>query len=140
MKRLKIEGAGLAHYNGLNCRYRTAFINDNGDAIYFEFDTGHTYKGKKDTIWLHISHLFRADIKEDREKNYTRYLSDYETKTNARRLPYTKKTIKKVLEDLGLTNHEIDFIDYDFENHSTYAVHANGHKLNLGNAGGGVIG
>ena len=43
IRTLKIEKAGCADYNGLNCRMRTAFKNDKGETIYFEFHAGHVY-------------------------------------------------------------------------------------------------
>ena len=50
MKTLYFEPAGCVEYNGINCRIRTAFTNDNGKKIYLELFCGHRWKTHKETI------------------------------------------------------------------------------------------
>ena len=129
IKTLKIEEAGCAIYNGLNCRMRTAFKNDKGEAIYFEFHAGHVYqKNKPDFHYIAISHLFRLDIERDMRANYSSTLSPFEDSITRQKLEYTETNILHILSLLGLNNTNILYTDY-----KEYAVHTNnGYKL--GNA------
>lgn len=126
IKTLKIEKAGSAIYNGLNCRMRTAFKNDNGEAIYFEFHAGHVYqKNKPDYHYIAVSHLFRLDIERDMRANYSSTLSPFEDSITSQKLEYTESNILYILSLLGLNNINIVYTDY-----KEYAVHtSNGYKL-----------
>lgn len=128
-KTLKIEKAGSAIYNNLNCRMRTAFENDKGEIIYFEFHAGHVYtKNKPDYHYIAISHLFRLDIKRDMMANYSSLLSPFEDSITGQKLEYTEENILYILSILGLNNTSIIYTDYN-----DYSVHEiNGYKL--GNA------
>ena len=132
---LKIEEAGCAIYNGLNCRMRTAFKNNKGEAIYFEFHTGHVYtKNKPDYHYIAVSHLFRLDIERDMRANYSSLLSPFEDSITSQKLEYTEANILYILSLLGLNNTDIVYTDY-----KEYAVHtSNGYKL--GNADESIIG
>lgn len=128
-KVLKIEEAGSAIYNGLNCRMRTAFENDKGEAIYFEFHAGHVYyKNNAQYNYIAVSHLFRLDIEKDMRANYSSLLSPFENSITSQKLEYTEANILYILSLLGLNNIKIVYTDY-----KEYAVHTNdGYKL--GNA------
>ena len=126
IKTLKIEKAGCAIYNGLNCRMRTAFKNDKGEAIYFEFHAGHVYeKNKPDYHYIAVSHLFRLDIERDMRANYSSLLSPFEDSITRQKLEYTEANILYIFSLLGLNNTNIVYTDY-----KEYAVHINnGYKL-----------
>lgn len=128
-KVLKIEKAGSAIYNGLNCRMRTAFKNDKGEAIYLEFHAGHVYqKNKPEYHYIVVSHLFRLDIEKDMRSNYSSLLSPFENSITSQKLEYTEANILYILSLLGLYNTNIVYTNYN-----EYAVHTNnGYKL--GNA------
>ena len=125
-KVLKIEKAGCAIYNGLNCRMRTAFANDKGEAIYFEFHAGHVYqKNQPDYHYIAISHLFRLDIERDMRANQSSLLSPFENSITSKKLEYTEANILYILGLLGLNNIDLVYTDY-----KEYAVHTdNGYKL-----------
>ena len=134
IKTLKIEKAGCAEYNGLNCRMRTAFMNDKGEAIYFEFHTGHIYtKNKPDYNYIAVSHLFRLDIERDMRANYSSLISPFENSITSQKLEYTEANILYILSLLGLNNIDIVYTDYN-----GYAVHVkDGYQL--GNANESII-
>lgn len=120
-KVLKIEKAGCADYNGLNCRMRTAFKNDKGEKIYFEFHAGHVYyKNNTQYNYIAVSHLFRLDIVEDMNANYSKQISPFETSITQKKLEYTEENILYILSCLGLNNVNIVYTDYN-----EYAVHTN---------------
>lgn len=129
-KTLKIEKAGSANYNGLNCRMRTAFENDKGEKIYLEFHTGHVYyKNNTQYNYIAVSHVFRLDIKEDMNSNYSKQISPFETSITQQKLEYTEENILYVLSKLGLNNVNIVYTDYN-----EYAVHTVGGYV-LGDTG-----
>lgn len=129
-KVLKIEKAGCADYNRLNCRMRTAFENDRGEKIYLEFHAGHVYyKNNTQYNYIAVSHVFRLDIEKDMNANYSKLISPFETSITQQKLEYTEENIIYILSLLGLNNVNIVYTDY-----RDYAVHTNnGYKL--GNTG-----
>lgn len=133
-KVLKIEKAGCADYNGLNCRMRTAFENDKGEKIYLEFHAGHVYyKNNTQYNYIAVSHVFRLDIERDMRANYSSLLSPFEGSITSQKLEYTEANILYILSLLGLNNVNIVYTDY-----KDYAVHdSNGYKL--GNADKSII-
>ena len=131
---LDIEMAGTVEYNGMNCRNRTAFVDDLGRCIYFEFDAGHTnIKGNKHgDVWFHISHLFRIDIEKDKKANYTQDLQELADTINKQKRPYTIETLNTVLNEIGLTNHVVAFRD-GYAQDPAYRVHNEYGTYNFGN-------
>lgn len=126
IKVLKIEKAGSANYNGLNCRMRTAFENDKGEKIYLEFHAGHVYyKNNTQYNYIAVSHVFRLDIAEDMNANYSKQISPFETSITRKKLEYTEENILYILSCLGLNNINIVYTDYN-----DYAVRTkNGYVL-----------
>jgi hypothetical protein len=133
-KIIDVEMAGNVEYNGMNCRNRTAFVDDLGRCIYFEFDAGHTnIKGNKQgDVWFHISYLFRIDIEKDKNANYTQEMQELADTINKQKRPYTIETLNTVLNEIGLTNHVVAFRD-GYAQDPAYRVHNEYGTYNFGN-------
>ena len=124
---IKLNMAGCVNYNGINCRLRTAFENDKGEQIYFEFGCGHQYDNKQKNIikhFLHIDHLFRLDIEQDMKRSNSPTLREFEKTINAQRLEYTEQTIKDIIKLLGIKDLEkVIYTEYE-----EYTPHGKGYN------------
>lgn len=129
MKTLYFEAAGSPHadYNGINCRIRTAFINDFGSAIYLEISGWQGAKDKK--AMAHIWHCvetvkvrkfeFKTNRSDNGENDVRGLKSDFE---------YTPENIRKfVNEQLKCSFDNIVVLD----NLAGYRVHGKNGRYNL---------
>lgn len=122
-KTLYFEGAGWAEYNGINCRIRTAFTNNDGKKIYIEFLCGHTpnKKTKTEYHFLHCDycHYITNDPEID-DCNYSRLKCE---RKDTRHIEYTKENILDFINKNCNTNFENIIILDDL---AGFRVHADG--------------
>lgn len=92
-KTLYFESAGCAEYNGINCRIRTAFTNNDDKKIYIEFLCGHipNKKTKTEYHFLHCDycHYITEDPEID-DCNNSRLTCEGK---DTREIEYTKENI-----------------------------------------------
>lgn len=122
-KTLYFEGAGWGNYNGINCRIRTAFTNNDGKKIYIEFLCGHMQNKKTKTEYhfLHCDfcHYITEDPKID-DCNNSRLTCE---RKDTRGTEYTKENILTFVNK----NCNADFENIVvLDNLAGFRVHANG--------------
>lgn len=114
MRTLTFEGAGwdCAANNGVgNCRIRTTFLNDKGEAIYFELAGHEISRYSTDEMKLfkfpwHITHLFKM---KDKDARYTKAYKEFTDITKE----YTKENILKFINDNLKCSFEQIVVDND---------------------------
>ena len=125
LKVLYFEGTGMNTYESGedvgNHRIRTAFLNNEGKAIYLEI-IGHKFNNKKCNYWQsHIDYVFYIPGSEDEEKKYLHF-------DNFKKEGYTKeKIIKWINENLNCNFDTMMVLPYL----EGYRVHADKGGYNL---------
>ena len=125
LKVLYFEGAGMNTYESGedvgNHRIRTAFLNNEGKAIYLEI-IGHKFNDKKCNYWQsHVDYVFYIPGSEDEEKKYLHF-------DNFKKEGYTKeKIIKWINENLNCNFDTMMVLPYL----EGYRVHADEGRYNL---------
>ena len=133
LKVLYFEGAGMNTYESGedvgNHRIRTAFLNNEGKAIYLEI-IGHKFNNKKCNYWQsHIDYVFYIPGSGEEEKKYLHF-------DNFKKEGYTKEKIIKWINENLNCNFDTMLVLPRFEG---YRVHADeggynlidNHKVNL---------
>lgn len=126
---VKIEQAGNAYYNGINCRLRTALKSSDNNTYYLEISTGHNFYKKNDkTEYIVINFLFKLNNPIEKNNNYSKELNDITDYYHKNKQDYTLENIKALLNKLNIKYTYINFNDKD------YRVHAKtSNTYNLGN-------
>lgn len=121
---LKLEKMAYGEYKGINIRLRTIF-QANNKRWFIEITTG--VVGEK-YEWLIISHLFRIDIEEDKNLNYTKEAMEIINRYYKIHNEYTEDNIIKLFEELGLKEIEIKYCDYEEYDTRDYQL---GHSITM---------
>lgn len=105
---IKLQKMAYADYNGINIRLRTVF-QANNKKWFIEISTGVMHEKY---YWIIITHLFRIDIEEDLDRNYTKEAGSIINEYYKLHLEYNEENIIGLFEKLGLKNVKLKYCDY----------------------------
>lgn len=95
---------GWAKRDGLNCRIRSTFQNDEGAEMFIEVSSAPYFDKKKKGYWMVVNYLFYT---KDDYYSMSKELNPIIDKYYKMKLPYNIQSLKTILKDVGVSNPKI---------------------------------